>query len=55
MSEGNAYSYLNPCPETEVCPAYDSKMPAQYVLEINAGQAEKWNMSTGDIIEIPKL
>jgi len=49
----NEITTLNPCPEIEICQSYDSKMPAQYVLEINAGQAEKWNMTEGDIVEIP--
>ncbi len=51
----NEITTLEPCPETEVCPAYDSKTPAQYVLEINAGSADQWGMTPGDIIEIPKL
>ena len=28
-----------------------SNVPAQYVLEINAGLAEKWQLEVGDIIE----
>ena len=43
-----------PCPEIGTCPVYESKTSAQYVLEINAGQAEKWNMATGDIVELPQ-
>jgi len=44
-----------PCPENEICQVYESKSPAQYVLEINAGQAEKWNVITGDIVELPSF
>jgi len=44
-----------PCPENGTCQVYESKTPAQYVLEINAGQVEKWNMATGDIVELPKF
>lgn len=51
----NEITTLFPCQETEICQSYDSKAPARYVLEINAGQAEKWNISTGDIIEIPNF
>ncbi len=46
---------LFPCQGAEICESYDSKSPAQYALEINAGQAEKWNITTGDIIELPEL
>ncbi|MDO8443513.1 MAG: DUF192 domain-containing protein [Candidatus Azambacteria bacterium] len=51
----NEITTQEPCPEIGACPIYESKSPARYVLEINAGQAEKWNMSAGDIIEIPKF
>lgn len=51
----NEMTTLNPCQETEICQSYDSKTPARYVLEINAGQAEKWNMTEGDIVELPKM
>lgn len=51
----NEITTLFPCQETEICQSYDSKAPAQYVLEINAGQAEKWNMTLGDIVEIPEF
>ncbi|MFH6602113.1 DUF192 domain-containing protein [Maribacter algicola] len=32
-----------------------SKVPVQYVLEVNAGLVEKWSLSEGDIIEFTKL
>ena len=32
-----------------------SSAPAQYVLEINAGLAEEWNLSEGDSISFTKL
>ena len=46
---------LNPCQETEICQPYNSKTPAQYVLEINAGTAEKWKIMEGDTVELPKF
>ncbi len=32
-----------------------SEGPAQYVLEVNAGLSEKWNLRSGDSISIVKL
>jgi len=51
----NEITTLNPCPETEICQSYNSKTPAQYVLEINAGSADKWKIIEGDIVELPKF
>jgi len=51
----NEITTLNPCQKTEICQSYNSKTPAQYVLEINAGQTEKWKIMEGDILEIPKM
>ena len=34
------------------CPAYPSKGPARYVLELNAGQAEKLNLAPGDLLQL---
>jgi uncharacterized membrane protein (UPF0127 family) len=51
----NEITTLNPCQETEICQSYNSKTPAQYVLEINAGSTEKWKIIEGDILEIPKM
>lgn len=31
-----------------------SKKPAQYVLEVNAGLTETWNLETGDFLEFVK-
>jgi uncharacterized membrane protein (UPF0127 family) len=36
-----------PC-RTESCPSYPSKAPAQYVLELNAGMAERLGIGVGD-------
>jgi uncharacterized membrane protein (UPF0127 family) len=36
-----------PC-VADPCPAYSSGAPAQYVLELNAGQAEKLGVTSGD-------
>ena len=43
-----------PCPKIGACTFYASKSQAQYVLEINAGSADQWGMSVGDIIELPQ-
>lgn len=51
----NEMTTLNPCQEAEICQPYNSKTPAQYVLEINAGSAIKWKIIEGDIVELPKL
>ncbi|MGV6828133.1 MAG: DUF192 domain-containing protein [Flavobacteriales bacterium] len=32
-----------------------SKGPAQYVLEVNAGLCDQWNLMTGDVMEFSKL
>ena len=37
--------YFEPCPG-EKCPIYNSKLSAKYVLEVNAGLAEKYNIKT---------
>ena len=36
---------FEPCPG-EKCPIYNSKLSAKYVLEVNAGLAEKYNIKT---------
>jgi len=51
----NEMTTLNPCQETEICQSYNSKTPAQYVLEINAGSVGKWKIIEGDILELPKF
>jgi uncharacterized protein len=46
-----------PC-RTRQCPSYPSAGPAQYVLEINAGHAERLSLSRGDQLttgNIPQL
>jgi uncharacterized protein len=40
-----------PC-VSDPCPGYSSGAPARYVLELNAGQAEKLGLVSGDTIEI---
>lgn len=39
-----------PCGEQAQCPNYPSAGPAQYVLEINAGLAEKMQLKPGDTL-----
>lgn len=41
-----------PCSAGNRCPSYPSKLPARYVLELNAGTAAKLNLETGDRIEL---
>jgi uncharacterized protein len=46
-----------PC-RTRQCPSYPSTGPAQYVLELNAGHAERLSLSRGDQLttgNIPQL
>ena len=51
----NEMTTLSPCQETAICQSYNSKTPAQYVLEINAGSTGKWRIMEGDILELPKI
>jgi uncharacterized membrane protein (UPF0127 family) len=41
-----------PCTLGDACPAYPSDAPALYVLELNAGQAEKIGLHTGAKLRI---
>lgn len=44
---------MTPCPpEATQCPRYSSEMGAKYALEINAGQAAKLGLKTGDILTL---
>lgn len=36
-----------PCTLGDACPPYPSKVPARYVLELNAGQAEQLQLKNG--------
>lgn len=38
-----------PC-QSQKCPSYRNQVPAQYVLEIKAGQAEKIGLNTGSAL-----
>ena len=42
-----------PC-GTGTCPVYYSKAPAQYILEINGGLSDAFNISLGDKVKISK-
>ncbi len=47
------HTHVPPC-KTPKCPSYPSKSPAKYVLELNAGQASKLNLSTDDTLIIAR-
>ena len=38
---------IPPCSLGDNCPSYPSNVPARYVLELNAGQADKLNLQDG--------
>ncbi len=44
---------IPPCTEKEAeqCPTYTSPFPTQYILEVNAGYAEKYKLKEGDTAE----
>jgi uncharacterized membrane protein (UPF0127 family) len=44
-------SNAKPC-RTRQCPNYPSTGPAMYVLELNAGLAEKLELEPGDLLEV---
>lgn len=45
-----------PCTAGNACPSYPSNAPALYVLELNAGQAEKIGLKKGDALKVdPKI
>lgn len=46
--------YTPPCSAGDSCPPYPSSGPAQYVLELNAGQAEKLGLKEGDTLTLSK-
>ena len=41
-----------PCALGNGCPPYPSTAPARYVLELNAGQAERMNLSEGMVLTL---
>lgn len=40
-----------PC-HSESCPSYSSGAPAKYVLELNAGQADRLGVQSGDVFKL---
>ena len=48
------YENLEPLQDLKSPPLYKSSEPADAVLEINAGQAKKYNIKVGDEIKIKK-
>jgi uncharacterized membrane protein (UPF0127 family) len=43
-----------PACRTDPCPQYPSEGPAQYVLELNAGMADKLGVTPGDTLSVAK-
>ena len=43
--------YVPPCRPGGTCPSYPSGAPARYVLELNAGQAERLGLQAGTVLE----
>ena len=41
-----------PCPPATRCPAYPSRAPARYVLELNAGEAARLGLAAGDTLHL---
>ncbi|HEY4581944.1 MAG TPA: DUF192 domain-containing protein [Lysobacter sp.] len=41
-----------PCTLGDACPPYPSRAPARYVLELNAGQAERLKLRNGDELRL---
>gem|GEM_PF-6417361 len=44
------YHDAPPCPSREDCPAFGPSEPVDYVLEVNAGSARRWQANVGDRI-----
>ena len=42
-----------PCPQNEKCPTYSPNVEVQYVLEVPAGYAKKYQIDEGDILVLP--
>ena len=43
-----------PACRSDPCPTYPSEGPAQYVLELNAGVADKLGVKPGDVLSVAK-
>ena len=43
-----------PCSAGDRCPPYPSNAPARYVLELNAGQADKLGVQSGDRFKLDR-
>ncbi len=43
-----------PCSLGDGCPPYPSDVPARYVLELNAGQADQFQFKDGDVLDVTK-
>jgi hypothetical protein len=42
-----------PC-QSDPCPVYPSSGPAQYVLELNSGTADKLGVKEGDVLAVTR-
>lgn len=43
---------LPPCANGDACPAYASQAPARFVLEVNAGEADRLHLHTGMTLKL---
>lgn len=43
-----------PCSAGNACPSYPSQRPARYVLELNAGEAERLKLENGTELQLAK-
>lgn len=43
-----------PCSAGDACPSYPSHAPARYVLELNAGQADRLKLQDGAVLSLSK-
>lgn len=49
----NEITEMAPCPiDSQTCPAYISKSPARFAIEVNTGFSEQARIVEGDILEI---
>lgn len=48
------YENAQPCPPGGPCPTFGPDTPVDYVLEVPAGSAERWQLKVGDSIQLTR-